>query len=86
MHKLARYLLALTPIIFTYGGWQLGSWAFEHFHCVDIGKFIEPCFAYGLNIQLFLGITLFWCQLLLYPALILSAVWLFKVIFQKNNA
>jgi hypothetical protein len=84
MHKLARFFIPLTPIIVTYGGYELGNWAFNHFNCIDSGKYIEPCLAYGINIQGFLGITLFWFKILKYPALILTALWLIKSLKIKN--
>ncbi len=85
MKWLARYLLALSPMVFFYGSWKLGMELFEHFHCKDTGKFIEPCFAYGVNIQGFLGFTMFWCQLLLYPATIGSIIWLLSLLINQTN-
>jgi len=69
MKKVCRNLiLAILPLaIFLF--WQIGIWAFDYYGCQDSGKFIEPCFAYGHNIQGWLGISLFWAPLLLLVSL-----------------
>ena len=59
-----RYVLAASPALVTFGGWQLALWAYEHFGCQGNLKYLQPCFAGSINLLPWLGIGLFWCQLL----------------------
>jgi len=74
MRNLSKYLVAITPLVLFYSVWKLGAWAFKEFNCVDSGKFIEPCFAFGVNIQGFLGFASFWCQLFFWLSLPVTAI------------
>jgi len=70
-----RYPLALAPAFVTVGWWQLALWAYGHYECAGNLKGLQPCYVGAFNIQLFLGIGLFWCQLLSWLAVPLSG-WL----------
>lgn len=61
-----RYFLAASPALVTFGGWQLALWAYEHFGCQGSLKYLKPCFVGSINLLPWLGIGLFWCQLLLW--------------------
>lgn len=63
----------LMPVVVTVGGWQLALWAYEHFGCQGGIKNLEPCFAGDVNILPLLGIGLFWCQILSWLTVPISA-------------
>jgi len=59
-----KYVLALLPAVLTLGGWQAAVWAFDYFGCTGNIKDLQPCFAGGLDVNVAIGIGLFWCQIL----------------------
>ena len=69
MKQVCRNLMLVLLPMASFLFWRIGIWAFDYFGCQDSGKFIEPCFAYGHNIQGWLGISLFWAPLLLLVSL-----------------
>ena len=79
-----KYSFASLPFIATFGWWQLAAWAYSHFHCQGGLKDLRQCFAGSFDITWFLGIGLFFCQLLWVPAAVLSAV-LAIAVFEKQN-
>jgi hypothetical protein len=79
-----KYSLATLPFAATFGWWQLATWAYSHFHCQGGLKDLQPCFAGATDITWYLGIGLFFCQLLWVPAAILSAV-LALGVFEMHN-
>jgi hypothetical protein len=74
-----RYMLALLPATVTLGGWLLAIWAYEYFDCQGNLKNLAPCSADTIELLPWLGIGLFWCQLLSYITVPVSAWLLFNV-------
>ncbi|WP_313494231.1 hypothetical protein [Stenotrophomonas sp.] len=75
-------MLALPPLA-SFVVWRTGAWAFDYFGCQDLGKSIEPCIAYGHNIQGVLGISLFWAPLLLLVSLPVCGWLLFERLLRR---
>jgi len=84
MKSIIRYSLAVLPALLTLAFWQLGVWAFDFFGCKDSGKFIEPCDAYGYNIQGWLGMSMFWGQLAFYASLPICSWLLIKALARRG--
>lgn len=83
MKQVCRNLmLAFLPLV-SFSVWRIGTWAFGYFGCQDSGKFIEPCFAYGYNIQGWLGISLFWAPLVLLLSLPVCGWLLFESLLRR---
>jgi hypothetical protein len=79
-----KYALASLPFAVTFSGWRLAEWAYPYFQCKGGLKDLQPCFAGSIDITGFIGIGLFFCQLLWIPAAVLSAVIALSV-FEKHN-
>jgi len=74
-----RYALALIPTAITLGGWQLAVWAFGYLGCQGNIKELAPCHAGSFNLLPWLGIGLFWCPLLSFLTVPVSALFLIYV-------
>lgn len=70
-----RYTLALLPAAVSLGGWQLAVWAYGYFECQGNLKNLAPCSAGTIELLPWLGFGLFWCQILSYITVPVSA-WL----------
>jgi hypothetical protein len=79
MKWFVKYILAVLPPVLFYGIWQLADWAYIHYECQGNLKSLESCYAGSHNIIGFLGIGLFWCQILFYPAIVFSGLLLIVV-------
>jgi hypothetical protein len=74
-----RYALSLMPAALTLGGWQLAVWAYDYFGCQGNIKNLAPCYAGTINLLPWLGIGLFWFQILSYITVPVSAWFLINV-------
>ena len=75
MYWSMRYALALLPAAITLGGWQLAIWSFGYFGCHGDIKHLATCHAGAFNLLPWLGLGLFWCPLLSFLTVPVSA-WL----------
>jgi hypothetical protein len=78
-----KYIFALLPAAVTVGGWQGAVWAYDHFHCQGGLKDLKPCFAGRVDILLYLGLGLFWCQLFAWIAVPISLWCIFSLILHQ---
>jgi hypothetical protein len=74
-----RYILALLPAAVTLSGWQLAVWAYGYFGCQGNLKSLAPCYAGSINLLPWLGIGIFWFQLLCFITVPISAWFLIQV-------
>jgi hypothetical protein len=74
-----KYLIALTPILVTVGGWQLAVHVFEGLGCQGDIKHLQPCLIGTIDLRPWFGIGLFWFPLASFVATPLSVGWLTKV-------
>ena len=72
-------MLALLPAAVTLGGWQLAVWAYDYFGCHGGLKNLAPCYAGAINLLPWLGLGLFWCQILCFITVPISALLLIQV-------
>jgi hypothetical protein len=73
MRRVASYVLRVLPPIVLYGGWKCAQWALDHY-CQGNLKDLGPCYVGHTDIRPFVGIGVFWFQLLWFPALLVSVV------------
>ena len=86
MTRSVKYLLDLLPVIVTASGWLLAAWAFDYFGCTGNIKDMQPCYAGSFNLLPFLGIGLFWCQILVWVMAPVSLWLVFKVYVSGQDA
>lgn len=86
MKQVCRNLMLVLLPMASFLFWRIGIWAFDYFGCQDSGKFIEPCFAYGHNIQGWLGISLFWAPLLLLVSVPVCGWLLFESLLRRLSS
>lgn len=85
MPWLARYFVCAIPAAVTLGGWAFAAWAYDNFNCEAVSKGLASCYAGSLNITWFVGVGLFWCQLLAWVAVPMSLWFLGKTYEQHRN-
>jgi len=86
MPWLVRYFLAAAPTLVPLVGWQFALWAYTYFGCQGGLKGLQPCFIGPFNLLPWLGLGLFWCQLLLWVFSPLSAGLLLSVAIRHYRA
>jgi len=74
-----KSFLASLPAVLSFSGWKLAVWAYDYFACQGGVKNMQSCFAGGVDILPALGIGLFWCPILLWICLPVSAWLLIRV-------
>lgn len=63
-----HYALALLPAAYTWGGWNLGIWAYEYFGCQGGTKSLANCTAHGSDMTWFVG----YCIFLMIPSIFVA--------------
>ncbi len=74
-----RLAIALAPALVTLGGWGAAALVYRALGCRGGLKDLAPCPLLGVDVQLLIGVGLFWCQLLVTPRCLASLallVWL----------
>jgi len=79
-----RYLLAVLPAPAIWAIWQLSEWAYTYLGCSGHIKALQPCHAGPIDLTWWLGIGLFWCQILWVPAIALSG-WLVLRVYRQHQ-
>ncbi len=74
-----KYTLTAIPPVLFFALWKLAAFFYGHFNCQGDLKSLAPCSAGGFDLQLFLGIGLFWGQLIFWLSLPVSAYFLISV-------
>jgi hypothetical protein len=83
MHWMKRYLISLLPLVSIGSTLYLSEWAFKEFGCRTYGKEFLHCQAYGVDINLLLGIGMYWCKILLPVVWFISVPWFLYVVFSQ---
>lgn len=79
-----KYFFTSLPPFLLFGGWKLSDWAYHYFGCQGGLKSLHSCHMGTIDITLYMGFGLFWCQLLWIPAIVFSA-WLLLRIKHKEE-
>ena len=86
MNTPLRYVAALLPTVVTLGGWKLAAWAYPYAQCTQNGKGFYGCTIGSVDVTALLGFGMFWCQLLAWLAIPVSAWLLFSTWAKSRTA